>query len=285
LTIDLEAVLADFVEAMTAGFERDDIELVKLFLGEYRDTNRNSYRLKQRPDTVGRKARAVEAVAVNGQGHRLAIEHTLVEPFEGKKADDVPFLTVFEQLRLDKSLLVPNRFINVQCPALSIPKQIDWKDVGQKVLDWFKDARKKFPAEGQSSHLIPDVGFDLTVNVETMDIPSTEGVVVLSRILPGDKPFIDVLRRSLHKKVPKLVETPAERHILLLEDEGVAIGFHSLIEGIDASAEELADLGDVDEVWVVKTMGWKPSGKVFFCRVWPGGVGERFQVLNMRFAR
>jgi len=276
--------MSDSTETALASFERDDIELVKLFLSDYKDTNRNSYCLKERPESIERNAKAVEAVAIDEEGHSLAIEHTMVEPFEGKKADDVPFLTVFEHLEFDKSLRVPNRLIDVQCPARSIPKGIDWKDAGQKVLGWFEHAREEFPADGQSWHTIPDVGFELRVNVETMDIPGSDGVVVVSRILPDGKPFADVLRRALDNKVPKLVQTPADRHILLLEDEGAAIGFHRLIEGIDSRVEELPELKKVDEVWVVKTMGWKTSGNVFFCHVWPGGVMERFRIHDKRFS-
>src|SRR5574337_480671 len=278
--------MVDPAETAPARFERDDIELVKLFLGEYKDSDGNSYYLKVRPDIVERNAKAVEAVAVDERGHRLAIEHTLLLPFEGKKADDVPFLTVFGPLRRDRSLLVPNRFIWVQCPALSISKGkgIDWNDVGQKVLNWFRVARETFPADGESRYAIPDVGFELTVTVETMDRPGSDGAVVVSRILPYDKPFIDVLRRSLHSKVPKLVKTPADKHILLLEDEGFSIRVDRLVQGINSSIGELAALKELDEVWVVYTVDWKISGDVLFCSVWPGGVGERFPIPDKRFS-
>jgi hypothetical protein len=210
----------------------------------------------------------------------------MVETFAGKRADDVPFLIGFEQLRLDKSLLLANRFIDVQCPALAIPKGkgIDWKEIGQRVVKWFTEARDKFPLDGQTWHTIPDVGFELKVLVETMSIPGTDGVVVVSRILPEERPFIEVLRRALANKVPKLVGTPADKHILLLEDEGAAIGFYKVTHGIDSSVASVPELKKVAEVWVVKTMSWKASGEVFFYRVWPGGVGERFRIYDERFA-
>lgn len=278
--------MVDRAQTAPAGFERDDIELVKLFLGEYNDADGSSYNLKVRPEIVERNAKAVEAVAVDERGHCLAIEHTLVLPFEGKKADDVPFQTVFGPLRRDKSLLVPNRLILVQCPALSIPKGrgIDWNDVGQKVRNWFRVARETFPADGESRYAIPEVGFELRVTVETMDIPGIDGVVVASRTLPDGKPFIDVLRRSLRNKVPKLVKTPADKHILLLEDEGFSIRVDRLIQGINSSIGELAALKELDEVWVAYTGDWKISGNVLFCKVWPDGVGERFPILDKRFS-
>jgi len=270
-----------------ATFERDDIELVKLFLAQYKDSEGNSYRIAERPDVAEHKVKAIDVLAVDEHGHRLAIEHTMVEAFAGKKADDVPFLIAFEPLRLDKSLPLPNRFIDVQCAALAIPKDkgIDWKDVGQKVVRWFTEARDKFPLDGQTWHVVPDVGFELKVLVTTMSIPGADGVVVVSRILPVDRPLIDVLRKALANKVPKLVGTPADKHILLLEDEGTAIGFYKVVHGIDSSVEGLPELKKVDEVWVIKTMGWKTSGKVTFYHVWPGGAGEILRIQDERFAR
>lgn len=279
--------MRNFTKSAVPGFERDDIELVKLFLSQYKDLDGNSYHLQLRPDTLERNRKAIEAVAVNKHGDFLAIEHTMVEAFTGKKDDDVRFLTAFERLRLDKSLLVPNRFIDIQCPALAIPKGkgIDWKDVGQKVYEWFKHTRKSFPDEGQTWHSIPGVGFDLRVLVETMDLPGTDGVVLVSRILPATRPFSEVLCRALAAKVPKLVGTPANTHILLLEDEGAAIGFFKVIQGIESSAEALPELKDVDEVWIAHTMSWKTKGDVFFYQVWPGGVTRRFHVRDARFSK
>jgi hypothetical protein len=278
---------AESTKETTVSFERDDIELVKIFLTRYKDEEGNAYNVSQRPDTVVRQAEAIEAIAVDEHSHTLAIEHTIVQAFEGKKADDVPFLTAFERLRLDKSLLLPDKFIDVQCPALVIPKGkgIVWNEVGDKVFEWFKDARHVFPAEGQSWHTIPNVGFDLRVLVETMEIPGTDGVVVVSRILPKERPFLDVLRKALTDKVPKLVRTTADKHILLLEDEGTAIGFFKIISGIESIASEVPKVNKVDEIWVVHTMSWKTSGDLFFCRVWPGGVSEKFHVVDSRFSR
>jgi len=120
---------------------RDDIQLVRLFLSRYQDSAGNSYRLAERPDVVERNAPAIEAVACDAHGHRLAVEHTLIQPFEGQKSDDLPFLKGFERLRLDDSRRVPDRLIEVIPPAFAIPRGFDWDAVGQMVHDWFRDAR------------------------------------------------------------------------------------------------------------------------------------------------
>ena len=276
--------MSEPTKATPKPFERDDIELVKLFLSQYKDSDGNFFNVTARPDTVERKEKAIEAIAQDKHGHRLAIEHTLLQPFEGKMADDVPFTTVFERLRKDESLLLPDRFIDVLVPTFAIPTGVKWEEVGVKVYEWFKNARQSFPLDGESEHSIPSLGFELKVLVQTMKIPGTKGVVVVGRILPANKPFIDVLQKALGDKVPKLVATPAEKHILLLEDNGVAIGFVKVTTGIDTSVDALPDLKKVSEVWIAHTMGWKTSGDVLFVRIWRGSVTERFWIKDERFS-
>ena len=55
-----------------------------------------------------------------------------------------------------------------------------------------------------------------------------------------------------------------------------------MIQGIESSEEELPELKDVDDVWLVKTIGWKESGALYSSRVWPGELTERFRILDGR---
>ena len=265
-------------------FERDDIELVKMFLSQFKDEDGNSYKLEVRPDVVERKAKAIEAIAVTDNGRRLAIEHTYIQPFEGQMSDNAPFLTVFEQFRTDSSLRIPNRFIDVLVPAFAVPKGVDWKEVAKKAREWFIKQRDSFPADGEKEYTIPGVGFELKVVVQTFDLPGTEGVLVTGRILPSGSPFDDVLRKALRQKVPKLVTTDADKHILLLQDGGTAIGFAQIGRGLEENIKSLPELKKVDEVWVVHTMAWKSNGDALFFRVWPGWMGHRFWIKDKRFA-
>ena len=89
---------------------------------------------------------------------------------------------------------------------------------------------------------------------------------------------------TTHRELFANVATPAEKHILLLEDNGVAIGFVKATTGIDSSVDALPDLKKVNEVWIAHTMGWKTSGDVLFVHIWPGGVKERFWVKDERFS-
>jgi hypothetical protein len=51
-----------------------------------------------------RKEKAIEAIAVADNGRALAVEHTYIQPFEGQRSEDIPFLKVFEQLRTDPQM-------------------------------------------------------------------------------------------------------------------------------------------------------------------------------------
>jgi hypothetical protein len=111
---------------------------------------------------------------VNERSKKLAIEHTLVEPFEGQKADDQPFLAVFGRLHHSPELTVPNRLIEIVVPVGAIPKGIDWNAAGERVAEWFRGVRHEIPV-GQSNHNVPNLGFDLVVSMETTDIPDSPG--------------------------------------------------------------------------------------------------------------
>jgi hypothetical protein len=267
----------------SSSFESDDIELVKMFLAGFKDDDGRTYELKSRPDTTERKEKAIEAIAASKDGHNVAIEHTYIQPFEGERADAVPFQVVFEQLRTDSELCLPNRFVNVIVPAFAVGKGVDWKEVAQKVRDWFLKVRDSFPKEGERWYTIPDVGLKLDVLVQTFDLPDTNGALLASRMLPAGDPFGPVLRTALEQKVPKLIATPANSHILLFEDGGTAIGYSRIARGLDDYASALPDIKKLTSVWAIHTMEWKSKGHAIFVRVWPGWTGQRFWILDERF--
>ncbi|HXW17402.1 MAG TPA: hypothetical protein VEJ39_03825 [Candidatus Acidoferrales bacterium] len=277
--------MAETHEYNSEAFERDDIELVKMFLSQFKDDDGNSYFLAARPDIEERTSKAVEAIAISPNGRTLAIEHTFIQPFEGQRSDDVPFLAVFEGLRNDASLRIPNRFIDVFVPAFAVPKGVDWSDIAKRVREWFTNTANTFPSEGECKYAIPNCGFELNVVVQTLELDGSDGIVLAGRILPSGDQFDAVLDKAITQKVPKLVATPAAKHILLLEDGGVSTGFAKVGKGLDARTGTFEDLKKVDAVWIVYTMEWKSRGNAMFVRVWPKGVGPRFWIHDARFSQ
>jgi hypothetical protein len=137
---------------------------------------------------------------------------------------------------------------------------------------------------GDSEHDIPCLGFDLKVLIQMMKVPGSKGFVGAGRIRPKDRPFIDVLRKALFTKASKLVATSADKRILLLEHQGTSVGFTEVTKGIDSTLDALSDLKKVDEVWVVHSMEWKTCGFLIFVYVWPGGVKNKFSIIDERFS-
>jgi len=256
---------------------RRDERLIDLFLRGYKDPAGNSYRPVERPDQVERERPAIDCIAVNDGGERLAIEHTLVEPFEGQKADDQPFLTVFERLHHSPELTVPNLLIDVLVPVGAIPKGVDWEKVGKTVLEWFREARLKI-TPGEAGHGIPGLGFDLAVHIATMEIPDSPGVLVVGRIRPKDRLFSKVLRKALSAKLHKLMAVHASSHVLLVEDASMILGLAIFSREIDAALESFPELAQVNSVWLAYTALWDSDRTVWFFHVWPDGVRERFTV-------
>jgi hypothetical protein len=52
-----------FEYAGSQEMERDDIELVKMFLSQFKDEDDSSYTLSERPEVAERKEKAIEAIA------------------------------------------------------------------------------------------------------------------------------------------------------------------------------------------------------------------------------
>jgi hypothetical protein len=217
-----------------------DIQLIELFLRKYRDQCGEAYQVVERPEDLERTKPAVEAIAENSRGQRLAIEHTLIESFEGQMADNQRFLAAFGRLHRNAELCVPGMLVQVAVRVGSIPTGVDWNVVGDKVYQWFGSIRLEL-REGGSNHVIPGLEFELPVHVEwlqaiskppfwssklliligldevlklALDISDDPGVLVVTRISPGQESFRAVLRRALENKLPKLVVTEADNRIL-----------------------------------------------------------------------
>ena len=257
--------------------QRRDERLIDLFLRGYKDRGGHAYHLAERPDQLERETPAIDCIALDADRRRLAIEHALVEPFEGQKADDQSFLAAFERLHHSSELTVPNLVIDIRVPVGAIPKGVNWDQIGERIFEWFRTARLEI-RPGDSDHAIPGLGFDLPVQIEAMELPDSPGVLVVGRMWPKGKPFSDVLRKALAAKLPKLVQTPADSRILLVEDASIALGLTIFAREIDAARVSFPELAQVDSVWLAHTPVWDSEKFVWFFHVWPDGVRERFTV-------
>jgi hypothetical protein len=250
--------------------------LIGEFLRGYNEHFGTTFQVTELPDHLERQKEAIDAVAKDASGRALAVEHTLIQPFLGEKADAQPLLSVFAPLESDTSLRVAGQAIDVSVPVAAIPKGLDWKAVGARVVVWFRDIRQTLP-HGESVHRVPGVGFELTLRIAKDESPYPERrVYVMRSDMPED--FQSVIRKALDDKLSKLAATQADKRILLLEKDNTPRGYTEIGKAIESLRDEFTHLSKVDEIWVANTVAWASESCLFFYRVAPSGVTAKFRL-------
>lgn len=246
-----------------------DQKLVSAFLDEYRKISGSTFEVQEWVDDQERNKPAVEAVAVEKTTEEsLAIEHTLLQPFVGEKEDTQRFLSVIAELEKDDSLKLPRHVVTISLRVGAIPKGINWSHVNKTLHEWIRDNIPKAP-DGRSKHELIHDAFKIGLGITKMSFEHHDtGLLLFERYMPPAS-LIDVMRTSLKKKLPKLVGTNADKRILLFEHDGCLLGnceVHELIKGLSG---EFAELNQVNEIWLLRTMVWETEGYLSFTRIWP----------------
>ncbi len=212
---------------------------------------------------------AVEVLATHPDGTTLAIEHTIVQPFVGEKADSNAFMQAFGRIEKNPDLAVPERSMTVIIPVGAIPVGYKWEDVGNDLLVWLKAHHRLAPADGESDHAV-QVGcssksgpLSLPITLQSMHLPGDAGVTLISRG-PMPKNLGDIVEEALRRKLPKLVKTAADRRLLLIERQHISLGDTSIMQQIGRIAPNFPELNRVDEIWIVDTSILESEGWVYF---------------------
>jgi len=201
---------------------------------------------------------AVEVIATRLDGIRLALEHTLIQPFVGEKFDSEVFMRAFGRIEKNAGLTVPERLLDVIIPVGAIPKGYDWDEVGQDLLNWLMANHAGAPREGEASYVVPVAAkarngpLALPVTLRTMHLPGMAGSCLIARDkMPGTLEAI--VEKALRTKIPKLVATAAEKRLLLLERDQIALGDSQIYAQIVKIAPPFPDLACIDEIWMANT--------------------------------
>lgn len=201
---------------------------------------------------------AVEVIATRADGTRLALEHTLIQPFVGEKFDSEVFMRAFGRIEKNPALTFPERLLDVIIPVNAIPRGYDWDEVGQDLLNWLLVNHAGAPREGKASYTVPVTAnakkgpllFPITLS--TMHLPGMAGSCLIARDkMPGDLEAI--VGKALRTKILKLVAAAADKRILLLERDQIALGDSEIYEQIVKLSPAFPDLARVDEVWIANT--------------------------------
>lgn len=234
------------------------------------------------PDQIDRSRQAVEWFAKRrSDGKTLAIEHTIIEPFAGEKSDFATFSAAFLEIEQDAGLRVPGRGIVVFVPVgvLDKKEKEERYAVVRSVHSWIKSHRLTF-SEGTAQHSCSVTGipgkapFDITCSVKVIRLEhgdyAESGILNIRRqqiAATLDK----VIDKALRKKVPKLVNTGADKRILLLERQHMILTPKQIHAEIDKRRPDFTALAFVDEIWFLETP--------FYCTAF-GGTLLHFELYD-----
>ncbi len=176
-----------------------------------------AYEPSKWPDEEQRNEKAVDAILRSESGETLAIEHTLLQPFEGEKEDTHRFLKAFLRLERDPAFQVQGSNIIVTSPVEAllgrVPKPKKWWEVSADLEEWFLENKELFPI-GDSDHAATK--YEIPVKLRRRSIPPGPAMVTIGRLYP-QKSLHNVVLKALDDKIPKLANTRVDKRLLLLE--------------------------------------------------------------------
>ncbi|SRR6266516_3924986 len=239
-----------------------DYCLINLLLSAYENHSWANCR-KEWLDQQVRDTPAVEILATRAtDGKTLAIEHTLIQPFPTDKKDFVNFEKAgFLRIEEDQSLIVPERYTQVRIPAGALQKKDGRKAVAARVHQWLQANSSTFP-EGLSQQICPTATGPLTLQVNVIPCPRKDSKLTIRRY--GDEHLSEVIEKALQKKLPKLVQTAADKRILLLEYAQFYLQVADIYAEIEKRRPLVSDLAKVHEIWYVDTFDYEREKVVYF---------------------
>jgi len=254
-----------------------DQQLVSYFLSALNSQYGASFRIVRWPDEDNRQTPAVEAVASDANSETIAIEHTLIQPFEGERIDTERLMKVFGKLEGHADLIKAGYNVDVIVRVGAIPTGVNWQLIGDRVHDQIK---KIIPVRGQGStdESIEGLPFALSITLGIRSHDQSEKDHVWVSRYQGPDTLKQVVRTALERKLPKLVAEKASRRMLLLEKADVAHGHSEIRKAIDELVLDFPKLAQVDEIWLAITICWDREATLFFYELCPNVMGRRLKL-------
>lgn len=210
----------------------------------------------------------IDAICRDDSGGALAIEHTLIQPFEREKEDADRFMKTLASLRNHPDLLQQGYIIRASQPVGAIRAGIDWGKISDELLRQLNSVLPTLPA-GSRSVTIRGANWTIDLRIDKIRMGQNDpGKFLTGRIWPGD-PGSELVIRALQKKVPKLSAHANAKKILLLEQDAIAGRTESQFERLLDDPEIKGLLRLIDEVWGVNTSVLESDGTIFTNQIWP----------------
>ena len=247
---------------MPAKQKRYEDDLVRLFVSAYENFAWAGSEIEY-PDK--KIARGVDGLVTRADGQKMAIEHTLIEPFVGDKDDFAAFGQAFLRIEDDESLAVPNTEITVNIPVgiLDGQKPAKREAIVVAIHSWIAKKRLNL-RDGKHGYQCDIPGMPpVTLTVERNMFGPPQGIVWVRRQQVTND-LDKVIEKALRRKLPKLVKTKADRHVLFLERDQFTFHPDLIFAEIERQRPNFGLLESVDEIWHVETIFYKRFGTVRF---------------------
>jgi hypothetical protein len=188
-------------------------------------------------------------------GSRLAIEHTLIQPFVDDRSDLAWFKKNFLTVHRDESLIVPGRITNVFVDVKPLRSNPALKGAPEIIHEWLRHHVRSLPL-GRSEYQCSIRGTaSISICAEVFtDQPSYPGVLVMPGRYYHEGTLGAMVEKALREKLPKLVNTVAEQRVLLFEREQMLLNELKILREVDARRSAFPDLAKVDQIWFAETI-------------------------------
>jgi hypothetical protein len=250
-----------------------DKVVIEHWLALYNRLTNSTFVVVDWPDADSSR-KNVDATCRDSDGRTMAIEHTLIEPFENEKSDAARFMQTLGTLENHPALVQQGYCYSVNQPIGSIPSGIKWADVPNELLTLLPSLLPRL-TEGSNEVVLHLQNWSLRLQIEKMSLhPSDTGKFLPGRIYPGDA-APEMMISALRRKIPKLSAAAGDRKILLLEKDAVAGTIESQFAKIHDMPEVKVLLAGIDEIWSVNTAWLVNENVIFANRVTPPSTDRR----------
>jgi hypothetical protein len=238
-----------------------DKHVIEHWLRLYNRLTGASYQVTAWPDSDSSRQN-VDALCTDDSGKMLALEHTLIEPFQSEKADAARFLKTLASLE-DDPMLCQQGYTCIASQRIgAIPNGVRWADVPAAIRRELAAALPKLP-EGCSTVSLSLGASSLEVSVQkTKTSHEKAGRFFTARLYPG-APGPELMRNALVRKLPKLAASSADRRILLLEKDSVAGTVEDQYDLVRNEDQIKTLRSGVDEIWGINTAGLESENVMF----------------------
>ena len=259
---------------------KHDKHVIECWVQLYNRLNGATFRVECWPDEDSSKEN-IDAICRDDTGDLMAIEHTLIEPFEGEKKDAARFMETLASLENHPDLVLPGYLIQVSLPVGAIPTGVDREQVPKESLRQLRGMLTAIPDKGQIRVNISGIGWTPCLQVSKLQMGQDyPGSFHVGRIWPGD-PGPELIIRALKRKLPKLSAVTGAKKVLLFEKDAIAGTIESQFEQLPDDPEFRGLVALIDEIWSANTSYLESEETIFTNQVWPDVYTNRCS-LNLR---